>query len=533
MGAVTVGVLVCAPAAERIWVSTSGTQNGPGTQQAPFDDVQTAIDDAVDGDTVWVLGGTYSSRYGIRFKGKKIVLKSAYGPFATILRPSFFPFMRFDQNEDSNTVVDGFTLGSKSGEATGNLSVLVVDSASPRIKNMVIRGFSLNAGFYQANTSILHIHGTGSAPLIHNCLLASNSVGVGVSARIVRLGSGVTPLMDKCTIADSRKTLYSGTTSYSSTFVDAYRMKNSIVYGHTLPGTVSNPNYVNAVGTGGGVVFSDVEGGQSGTGNINSDPGFDGGSYQLAAGSPCINTGDPSSPLDPDGSRIDMGFAYSPDWIPQLRFAYARDSTNKEVGIDADDYVELRFSSPGAYPWPEITESNVDSLFHINNGHSLLSGAGVLGAVGWDATHTILCIHLDLAGGPPSVAPGDTIDFLGLGIKTYLRGSFSPNSIRVQPGHRLSSIALRCGPNPSTGNTFFRFGIGEGHGTWQKARVTITNAQGRIVRVLRSGPLTAGHHSIEWDGKGRSGIRLPNATYFGTLQLGDRSGQRVKMVLGK
>jgi hypothetical protein len=47
-----------------------------------------------------------------------------------------------------------------------------------------------------------------------------------------------------------------------------------------------------------------------GTGNIDADPLWvdaGNGDYHLLPASPCIDTGDPSSPLDPDGTRADMG----------------------------------------------------------------------------------------------------------------------------------------------------------------------------------------------------------------------------------
>ncbi len=50
-----------------------------------------------------------------------------------------------------------------------------------------------------------------------------------------------------------------------------------------------------------------------GIGSISADPLFVGGnpfSYHLLVGSPCIDTGDPESPLDPDGTRADMGAFY-------------------------------------------------------------------------------------------------------------------------------------------------------------------------------------------------------------------------------
>ena len=70
------------------------------------------------------------------------------------------------------------------------------------------------------------------------------------------------------------------------------------------------------------VTYSDVGGGHSGTGNINSDPLFVGGrNYHLTASSPCIDTGTssgaPNTDIDgnprPLGSGYDMG-AY--EFIP-------------------------------------------------------------------------------------------------------------------------------------------------------------------------------------------------------------------------
>jgi len=59
--------------------------------------------------------------------------------------------------------------------------------------------------------------------------------------------------------------------------------------------------------------YSDIDGGYYGYNNIDLDPMFvcaDTGDFHLLPGSPCIDTGDPNSPLDPDSTRADMGALY-------------------------------------------------------------------------------------------------------------------------------------------------------------------------------------------------------------------------------
>ncbi len=69
------------------------------------------------------------------------------------------------------------------------------------------------------------------------------------------------------------------------------------------------------------VRYSDIKGGEDGIemeggnlqwgdGNLDADPLFrdaENGDYDLISDSPCIDAGDPDSPLDPDGTRADIG----------------------------------------------------------------------------------------------------------------------------------------------------------------------------------------------------------------------------------
>ena len=59
--------------------------------------------------------------------------------------------------------------------------------------------------------------------------------------------------------------------------------------------------------------YNDIRGGFGGIGNIDSYPMFvdtSNGDFHLMAGSPCIDTGDPGAPYDPDGTVVDIGAFY-------------------------------------------------------------------------------------------------------------------------------------------------------------------------------------------------------------------------------
>lgn len=79
---------------------------------------------------------------------------------------------------------------------------------------------------------------------------------------------------------------------------------NSILWSNSAPEI-----YISSGGGEPTVSYTDIAGGWAGTGNIDTDPLFT-TDYHLLAGSPCIDTGDPASPLDPDGTRADMGAFY-------------------------------------------------------------------------------------------------------------------------------------------------------------------------------------------------------------------------------
>jgi hypothetical protein len=178
---VLLGLAVCqTPQARTLRVSNSNT-SATGEQ---FATIQSAIDAAVNGDTVEVATGTYSGagNRDIDFNGKMIIVYSGGQPENTIIdcggsSGAHHGAFRFHSGETIESIVEGFTIinayfATDGGVDTG--AIHCVD-ASPFIIGCIIRN----------NTS----HGlttAGSAtPSVFNCAISDNTghgVAMGVGA---------------------------------------------------------------------------------------------------------------------------------------------------------------------------------------------------------------------------------------------------------------------------------------------------------------------------------------------------------------
>jgi len=85
-------------------------------------------------------------------------------------------------------------------------------------------------------------------------------------------------------------------------------------------------------------------------------------------------------------------------------------------------------------------------------------------------------------------------------------------------------------PNPFSSATAFTFRVPEGAGRETPVRLRVFDINGRLVRTLVDGPLAAGSHRAQFDGRREDGTRLGAGIYFYRLDLGGLTRSR-KMVL--
>ena len=175
--------------------------------------IQAAIDDASDGDTIFVTDGNYTGEgnYDIDFKGKSITLKSENGPVNCIIDcAKTGRAFDFHSGEDANCILVGFTI--KNGSIDDYGGAIKCSVSSPTIKNCIF------IGNYAAEYggAIMNIY--SSSPLLINCKFQGNSVGSSSSS--VAYGGAIcnmvnsSPTIINCTFTNN-SAVYSGGAIYN------------------------------------------------------------------------------------------------------------------------------------------------------------------------------------------------------------------------------------------------------------------------------------------------------------------------------
>jgi hypothetical protein len=258
--------------------------------------IQAAIDAAINGDVVLVADGTYTGpgNRDIDFGGKAISVRSENGPANCIINcqgsaaephRAFY----FHSGEGPSAVVEGFTITN--GYAPFGAGILS-ENSSPTISGCVFNNNSavFGGGLYNQDCSATVV----------NCIFSNNTAfdGAGVDNEY---GS---PKLINCTFIANTANFSGGAVLNYETVAT---IANCIMWGGT-------PEEIFVESGNTTVIYSDVEGGFAGEGNIDADPLFAdaaSGDYHLLPGSAAIDAGNPGSDWGnerwPNGFRVNMG----------------------------------------------------------------------------------------------------------------------------------------------------------------------------------------------------------------------------------
>lgn len=145
---------------------------------APGESIQSAIDSAVDGDTILVAPGTYTEN--IDFKGRAVSLQSTGGASVTTIDGGAAgPVVTFSSWEQRDSVLDGFTItngtgaplpGADCGQGGGILCL----GSSPTILNCIVTGNRADAasGLFGLGGGVCLLD--GACPEIRYTTISSN-----------------------------------------------------------------------------------------------------------------------------------------------------------------------------------------------------------------------------------------------------------------------------------------------------------------------------------------------------------------------
>lgn len=288
--------------------------------------IQAGINAAVNGDTVLVAPGTYP--VNLNFNGKNIFLKSDAGPEVTILTPASngTPILRVMSGEDTTATIDGFRF--LRGNAPNGGGILFNNSSGTVVNNIfdsctAIGGTSGNGGGVACIGAFTKVR--ISSNIFKN---GQGGSGSGQADAVFCLSSSVEISRNLFTNNSSSAVIYVYTSSnvriINNTIANTSSPGNALSYQDGAVGDVRNNIFFN--NPGGGMInlgpvtvtveyndffISPTSGSPLGVGNISLDPLFLGGvpfNYELTQNSPCIDAGDPSTPVPPrGGARVDIG----------------------------------------------------------------------------------------------------------------------------------------------------------------------------------------------------------------------------------
>jgi hypothetical protein len=351
---------VPAATATTYYIATSGSDVNPGTQAQPFRTIGKGIVTATSGDTILVGVGTFAEHIVWTDKslnvqgagaGQSVIDGLSSGSCLTLTNvPTTARLAGFTiRNGLSSTNGGGgmFNTGShltiancaftanRAGNSIGGAIFNL--GSSPTVTNCIFTANTgrTGGGIYNASSNPRVINcaftqnkatssGGGMAnffsnPILINCKFFQNSCHTGNGGGMMNISS--LPTLTHCTLNGNIATTGGGIFNQGSSSQST--LNNCIVWGNVVS---TSPSAIAGLSQS-TVTYSDVQGGYSGTGNIDADPlfvNFAAGDTHLQATSPCVDKGTislnpPLTDLDGaarvQGSAPDMGAYEFGSWF--------------------------------------------------------------------------------------------------------------------------------------------------------------------------------------------------------------------------
>ncbi len=289
---------------------------------ADFPTIQDGISVSIDGDTVLVQPGTYYEN--IDFDGKNIVVGSL---LITTDDPEYINQTVIDGGFNGSTVtitsgeaesalLRGFTITNGSGTyilySIGG--GIYIDHAHPSLEDLLVIGNqSILDGFMAGQGGGIAILADSTITL-KNILVAENQAHLAPGI-LAATSFGEINIENVTVTGNMSVPVWDTDSPIGSMLMDEVNLTNSIFYNNDeidiqCRGGVLNVSYSNILGGQDGIELHNNGVVNWLEGNIDDDPLFDdplNWNYYLSPDSPCIDAGDPSSPLDYDCSDADMG----------------------------------------------------------------------------------------------------------------------------------------------------------------------------------------------------------------------------------
>ncbi len=439
--------------------------------------IQTGIEMATDGDTILVAPGRYLITHPskrINFEGKAILLTSEKGADSTIIDgwEEYGPIVTFESGEDTNSVIDGFTITN--GRSDRGAGILCRGNSSPKICNNIITDNEVNE-IYDPDFGGL---GAGiccdtASPVIIGNVISANHC----QAAYDFYGSGGGIFLRSSSASMMNNTISENWATWGGGIVCAFR--SSV-----------------------GIEGNEIEGNEARGGWINAGAGI----YCVSESSVLISN-----------NTITGNFGYG---YCNGGGMYCRGHSIAIVG----NTITNNSASPGGGIYTSSSSVQVSENNIYGNTHYGLYSSDTTGVVdadsNWWGDQT----------GPyhPSLNPAGLGDTVGNWVD-FVPWLSKPSGFRDDPAPRVLPEGFELSPNspnPFNASTLIRYTLSAVGRPPTAVTLKIYNILGQEVRTLIDEKQSPGYYSVVWNGRDDFGQEVSSGIYFYRLKV---KGERLKV----